>query len=298
MEKIDVQGTDIMKQNLAPQGVVEPVVETPVQPEQVVEQVEIPATPVIEAPNPFVNPLVEKINSIFKEGGDTKAIRELIDLSERDLDQMSPEDKIVMQYKSEFPNADEAKIRAWMEDQYGTSEDRTPAQEFALLKAGRDAEKTLADKKISLETYQNEAKVQAEQQAQKQFADQVNYWTPIVEKSFNPKVALQEGDWGMEFNLPDDAKAAIQQSMLNFSVNLPKGGDSLQKVEAFGKHMVWASYGEKILAAAIKDAVAKTTEQLKRSSVSVPPSGVPSVNVTPPTSAAASMLARETTRKH
>lgn len=299
MERINTQsaqGADIMKANLAPQGVVEeapPIVETPPVVEEIVE-----TTPVMEAPqNPFANPLAEKINSILKEGGNVNTIRQLIDLSEKDLTTMSPEDKIVMQYKAEFPDANEQDIRAYMADQYGTEEERTSSQKFALLKAGKNAEEFLNSKKISLETYQNEQKIQQEKAAKKQFEESINYWTPIVEKTFSPKVTVQEGDWGMEYNLPEEAKGAIQQAMLNFSVQLPKGGDSLKKVEAFGEHMVWATYGKKIMAAAIKDAVAKNTEALKRGSVSVPASSVPSLNPTPPTSPASSMMQREKGRK-
>ncbi len=295
MEKIDAQGADIMKANLAPQGVVPepPIVEAPPVPVELPEIVE--TTPIPQ--NPFANPLAEKINSILKEGGNTNTIRQLIDLSEKDLTTMSPEDKIVMQYKNEYPDADEADIRAYMANEFGTEEERTASQKFALLKAGKNAEEFLSSKKINLETYQNEQKIQNEKAAQQQFQESINYWTPIVEKTFSPKIAVQEGDWGMEYNLPDEAKAAIQQSMLNFSVQLPKGGDSLKKVEAFGEHMVWATYGKKIMAAAIKDAVAKNTETLKRGSVSVPASSVPSLNTTPPTSPGSSMMQREKGRK-
>jgi len=223
--------------------------------------------------NPFVNPVVQKVNDLYAKGATQAEVEHFIRLQSVDTSKIDQVSAVRLAVQTEYPEFDAAMVDAYLSDTLGLQNyiegdpsELTPRDRVAMSKAHRDAVSKIESLKVKSETPASfEAQAQAAQVQQQQLKA-FGTLAESVAKS-NQAIAFDiEGLGDYKFNVPQEFIAAATHELAKMGLqgqwSLDEAG--MPKAQAIFKSMVGATYLDQIITSAVKHAESVATMKAKR----------------------------------
>lgn len=223
------------------------------------------------AQDPFGgNALAKKFAELAGQGAKVEELANFVQLQTLDVAKMEPLDAIRLSVKTSNPGWDAAMVDAYMADTLklsayidGDGKDASPLDRVMLSNATKEAQANLEKLKVQSETPSSVAEVQRQQQLMAAREQSVSTVLQSVAGSLKT-IKVGEGDSAFDFQIdPSVLNMAIPNMVKQFAsggqpVNESMAGAAAQQLKA----LVFATQGEKIVQAAIKNAESRTREKV------------------------------------
>lgn len=223
------------------------------------------------AQDPFGgNALAKKFAELAGQGAKVEELANFVQLQTLDVAKMEPLDAIRLSIKTSNPGWDAAMVDAYMADTLklsayidGDGKDASPLDRVMLSNATKEAQANLEKFKVQSETPSSVAEVQRQQQLMAAREQSVSTVLQSVAGSLKT-IKVGEGDSAFDFQVDQSVlNMAIPNMVKQFAaggqpVNESMAGAAAQQLKA----LVFATQGEKIVQAAIKNTESRTREKV------------------------------------
>lgn len=237
--------------------------------------------------DPFVNEFTKNTNEFFAKGGTTDEYLRFLEVSRLDPEKMAPIDLVRHDYRDRYPQLSpeeiDAKIRkdigAWTptkgEDGIETPVDTATSAELKVRAA--EVAKKLADQKAKLATPVAALQAKDQEEREKQVVQGMQTLVNFAVKGVN-KIPLKIADkdkevFAFDFELPKEFAEEAMQAVLPLAVAAFKKGElsanqadfeskTLPVLQDWARSIAWMKHGQKLTELAIRDAIAKTRQEV------------------------------------
>jgi hypothetical protein len=246
-----------------------------------------------QAVSPFANPLIEKLNTVARNGADLNQIERLIQLNKVDVANVVDVDAIKLAKGLEKPNYTAEELDVLIERELGFSpedyDETNPAHRVAMRELADKARQAIQNERVSLENPEAIAKAA---EAQRQQAVIVDGWAtkvlPAMANDISIPFSMQDENQGIDYNFDfkpskDQVNQAMQAAVATIQANpsaFPLQMEKVEDVRHLIKSFLLMFHGEDIMKSMARDAYAKATLALQQK-VAGPPPNRPVANIPP-----------------
>lgn len=223
----------------------------------------------------FANPIVAKINELYKMGGTPSDVKLFLDAQALDVDNLSNMELVREQYRRKYPTLHPEDIDNAIQEKYGNTVEAelSGAKKITLLQEANEAKEYLKQQKVQAEQpdhLKQKQEQQAQQEQMQQFiatqSQKISETVKSQEKYFFPMGGLGDYELPIKGNNDPELKKAIDtaanhavQNVMHAGID-PNSTEGKKVIKDSFERALFYNYGREML----KDAIASMTNSVKK----------------------------------